>query len=155
MIARARDGQRTATLAPIDPLLEQYESEYHYLFKLVHEVARCDEGEVLLEDYYGMPNVARRFLEAFLAFRYPSVVGDLIKRIEKVDFDQSKKTRILRFLNTYSHSGNVADPEHDPSILAETKPVLCEVLELVEKCDAEHYRGMVSTVATAADENDD
>ena len=155
LVARVKAGQRMATLAPIDPLLEQYESEYHYLFKRVHEEAHRNDGEVMLEEYYGLPNVARRFLEAFLAFRYPGVVGDLIKRMEKVDFDQSKKTRILRFLNTYSHSGRVADPEHDPSILAETKPVLLEVLELIKKCDAEHYRGMVSIVATEAAESDD
>lgn len=148
LLARVNAGHRMATLAPIDPLLEQYESEYHYLFKRVHEEAHRGDGDGTLEQYYGLPNVARRFLEAFLAFRYPAVAGDLIKRMEKVDFDQNKKTRILRFLNTYSHSGSVADPEHDPSILAETKPVLCEVLELIERSDPEHFRGMVSLLTT-------
>ncbi|HWO02653.1 MAG TPA: AAA family ATPase, partial [Blastocatellia bacterium] len=126
---------RSASLRPIDPLLEWYESEYHYLFKRVHQEANRGEAEVLLEEYYGMPNVARRLVESFLAFRYPAGSGDLSRKLEHVDFDSGKKTRILRFLHTYSHSGSIADPEHDPSVLAETKSVLRELLELIEKCD--------------------
>jgi wobble nucleotide-excising tRNase len=75
--------------------------------------------------------------------------------MEEVDFDSKKKTRILRFLHTYSHSGSIAEPEHDPSILSETRSVLGDVLELIEKCDPVHYKGMISTVATAEGEGDD
>ncbi|MEX2135779.1 MAG: AAA family ATPase [Chloroflexota bacterium] len=148
-------GRRTASLGPMDPLLEHYESEYHYLFKRVHaEVHRAD-AQVMLEEYYGMPNLARRLVETFLAFRYPAMQGDLFKQMEEVDFDAKKKTRILRFLHTYSHSGSIAEPEHDPSILSETRSVLGEVLELIEKCDPVHYKGMISIVATAEGEGDD
>ena len=147
-------GRRMASLGPLDPLLEQYESEYHYLFKVVYEEAHRGDAEVMLEEYYGMPNVARRLVEAFLAFHYPAIQG-LYKEMEEVDFDASKKTRILRFLHTYSHSGSIAEPEHDPSILSETKSVLSEVLELIEKCDPVHYKGMMSIVAPAEAESDD
>ncbi|MFQ5644508.1 MAG: AAA family ATPase, partial [Thiogranum sp.] len=33
------DGKRNAAISRIDPLLEEYESEYHFLFRQVHEVA--------------------------------------------------------------------------------------------------------------------
>jgi wobble nucleotide-excising tRNase len=148
-------GRRTASLGPMDPLLEKYESEYHYLFKQVHAEVHRGDAEVMLEEYYGMPNLARRLVEAFLAFRYPAIQGDLSKQMEEVDFDAKKKTRILRFLHTYSHSGSIAEPEHDPSILSETRSVLGEVLELIEKCDPVHYKGMISIVATAEGEGDD
>lgn len=148
-------GQRTASLTPIDPLLEQYESEYHYLFKQVHAEVHRGDAEVMLEEYYGMPNLARRLVEAFLAFRYPAIQGDLSKQMEGINFDGGKKTRILRFLHTYSHSGSVADPEHDPSILSETRSILSEVLELIEACDPVHYKGMMSIVQTTDDEGDD
>lgn len=152
---RIQAGKRTASLARLDPLLEEYESEYHYLFKRVHEEANRDHADVMLEEYYGIPNMARRLVETFLAFRFPGGPSDLSKKIEQVDFESGKKTRILRFLHTYSHSGSIGDPEHDPSILAETKPVLCELLELIEKCDSEHYKGMVSIVSTVEAGNND
>jgi wobble nucleotide-excising tRNase len=73
-------GNRTASLVPMDPLLEQYESEYHYLFKRVYEEAHQPDSGAALDRYYVMPNIARRLVEAFLAFRHPDCADDLSKR---------------------------------------------------------------------------
>lgn len=138
------DGcERSATLTPIDPLLEQFESEYHFLFRQVYDVANsavCSNG---LAQFYGIPNIARRLIETFLAYRFPDCSGDLIKRLERVDYDAEKKTRILRLLNTYSHSGGISDPEHDPSVLAETGEVMKAILAMMKWVDGDHYQGMV------------
>ena len=155
LTTRVNAGNRTASLGPMDRLLERYESEYHYLFKRVYAEVQRNDSDVMLEEYYGMPNVARRLVEAFLAFRYPAIQDDLSKQMDELDFDASKKVRILRFLHTYSHSGSIAEPEHDPSILSETRSVLNDVLGLIKKCDPVHYNGMVSVVETAEAENND
>ncbi|MBI3183150.1 MAG: AAA family ATPase [Myxococcales bacterium] len=143
----ARDGHREAALAPIDPLLEEYESEYHYIFKRVYDESQRGANGVEFEACYGMPNIARRLVEAFLSFRFPSCTGDLAKQLDAVSFDAVKKARILRFLNTHSHHGHVAEPEHDLSVLSETGAVLGDVLALIEATDAEHFRGMKELVA--------
>lgn len=143
-----QSGERTASITAIDPMLEEHESEYHYLFKRIHQEANRDDGGIRLEDYYGMPNQARRLMEAFLAFRYPDGSDDLSKKLDRVDFDPGKKTRILRFLHTYSHSAAIAYPEHDPSVLSETKPVLCDLLNMIKQCDPSHYDGMMRIIST-------
>ena len=89
-----------------------------------------------------VPNVARRLIEAVLAFRFPDISGDLSKQLERVAFDSAKKTRILRLLHTYSHAGAIGDPEHDLSLLAETQPVLRDMLELMKAVDSSHYEGL-------------
>jgi wobble nucleotide-excising tRNase len=152
LTASVRAGQRSASIGPIDAMLETYESEYHYLFKCVFEGGHREDTDVMLERCYGMPNVGRRLLEAFLAFRAPGVAGKLSKKVEALDFDYAKKTRILRFLQTYSHLDSVSDPEHDPSVLAETKPVLCALLELVEALDPDHYHGMLEAIGITPDD---
>ena len=135
------NGSRTSQLSPLDRLLEEHESEYQYLFKRVYEEAhRSDVNS--LEHHYGLPNVARRPIEAFLAFRFPDISGDLGRRFERVNFDNARKTRILRLLNTYSHAGAITEPEHDLSLLAETQPVLNDVLEMMKTVDKEHYEGL-------------
>src|SRR5690606_6936163 len=126
---RHADGSRTSELGHLDRLLEEHESEYQFLFKRVYQEANRNDV-VELEHHYGLPNVARRLLEAFLAFRFPDMSGDLQPRLDRVSFDNAKKTRILRLLNTYSHARAISHPEHDLSLLAETQPVLREVLEL-------------------------
>ena len=143
---RHTDGSRTSELAHLDPLLQEHESEYQYLFKRVYDEAHRDDV-VQLEHHYGLPNVARRLIEAFLAFRFPEMSGDLGPRLDRVTFDSAKKTRILRLLNTYSHAGAISDPEHDLSLLAETQPVLLDLLELMKTVDKDHYEGLEKLVA--------
>lgn len=151
MLASAwQDNRRIAALAPLDPLLHEFESEYHYLFKRVFEEATRMSAAVSLAEYYGLPNIARRLLEAFLAFRVPGRSNELYQQLELIDCDQGAKTRILRFLHTHSHHGRIADPEHDPSVLAETPAVLRDVLSLIEKVDPGHYAGMESLVRPQA-----
>lgn len=141
--ATVTDGERFSSLSAMDRLLEDYESEYHFLFKQVHDVANIVPPAVELVQYYGLPNIARRLIETFLAYRFPDCGGDLSKRMERADFDTAKKTRILRLLNTYSHSGGISDPEHDPSVLAETQEVMKVILELMKEVDKVHYNGMM------------
>ncbi len=147
LLATIVDGERNAVLSPIDPLLEQFESEYHFLFKQVHDVANSAVTAAELSLYYGIPNIARRLIETFLAYRFPDCGGDLIRRFDRVDFDAAKKTRILRLLNTYSHSGGISDPEHDPSVLAETQDVMKTILELMQAMDDVHYQGMLKLMS--------
>ncbi len=142
------DGQRASVFGPLDRLLEEHDSEYQYLFKRVYDEAHRANVDSL-EHHYGLPNVARRLLESFLAFRFPDVRGELYQRFARVNFDSAKKTRILRLLNTYSHSGAIADPGHDLTLLAEAQPVLIDVLALMEAVDKDHYDGLKKLVAPA------
>jgi wobble nucleotide-excising tRNase len=143
---RHTDGSRTSRIGPLDALLQEHESEYQYLFKRVYREAHRNDVATL-EHHYGLPNVARRLVEAFLAFRFPEMSGDLGPRLDRAAFDTAKKSRILRFLNTYSHASAVSDPEHDLSLLAETQPVLLDVLELMKVVDKDHYDGLQKLVA--------
>lgn len=142
-------GRRAASLQPLDPFLHQYESEYHYLFKRVHEEAHKPAVQGL-ETYYAIPNIARRLLESFLAFRVPDKPGELFQKLEAVPYDPAKKTRILRFLHTYSHFDQVAEPDHDPSVLSETPAILQEVLALIRECDPDHYKCMTDMVNSSS-----
>jgi len=142
--AALHDGKRSAIIAKLDPMLHEHESEYHYLFKKVHDesLKTAQQGEI--EGCYGMPNIARRLLEGFLAFRCPNKTGRLYQQLEEVNFDAAKKSRIQRFLDTYSHHEHVGEAEHDPSILSETPAVLVDVLELIKTTDKGHYDGMIA-----------
>ncbi|MRR49669.1 MAG: hypothetical protein EG825_01945 [Rhodocyclaceae bacterium] len=148
-------GQRAAALHPLDPLLREYESEYHYLFKSVFDEANSQAGNGELAASYSMPNVARRVLEAFLAFRVPGKARELYQQFEQIEFEPAKKARILRFVHTHSHFKEVAEPEHDLSVLAETRPVLQDVLALIEKSDPEHYRHMLALIGTQDNQTGD
>jgi len=146
MLICVRDGdQRCATICQLDPLLKEYESEYHYLFACIYRAASSDAPGTL-EQNYSLPNMARRLLESFLGFRRPGISDNLREKMENIDFDGVRKSRILRFVHTYSHSNTIGEPEHDPSLLTEARSVLKDLLELIESEDKAHYDAMVTLV---------
>ena len=144
-------GQRLSTLRQLDPLLEWYESEYHYLFARVF--LESQNTQTTLTENYVLPNMARRLLEGFLAFRMPQISGDLWSKLRDVKFDEVMKTRILRFVNTHSHSESIGEPEHDPSLLAEARPVLEDLLTLIKTLDPDHYSAMEELVNAPTEED--
>ena len=140
------DSPRTVIRA-LDPLLEYYESEYHYLFALVFEKAQA-EAHIPLNQAYLISNVSRRLLEAFLAFRYPQIPDNLRKKIETVKFEEAKKIRIGRFINTHSHDHIIDEPGHDPAIFCETRSVLNDILDLIKSVDHKHFKAMTELATT-------
>ena len=155
MLDCLRDGeQRCAAICQLDRFLEEYESEYHYLFARVHR-ATTSKAPATLEQNYMLPNMARRLLESFLAFRQPATPGDLWQKMEGVTFEEGRKLRILRFLHTYSHSDAIGEPEHDPSLLAEAGSVLTDLMELIQAQDKAHYDEMIKLVNHMATEGDE
>lgn len=140
--ATVMNGKRNAAVARLDPLLERYESEYHFLFRKVRDVAMGGGVANGLEALYGMPNIGRRLLEAFLAFRLPGDSGELKSQLDKIGYDSDKKLRLLRMLHTYSHDDRVLEGEHDVSILSETPEVLSILLDLMRTEDPKHFAEM-------------
>jgi wobble nucleotide-excising tRNase len=61
-------------------------------------------------------------------------------------FDEAKRTRLVRFLHTYSHSGFIDEQQHDPTILAETPMILKELMSFIEFEDKKHYEEMVKMI---------
>ncbi len=144
-------GKRTSVLCPLDPLLLTYESEYHFLFASVYRFANGPMPDGL-EACYGLPNVARRLVESFLAFRHPGAFDNLWGALREVSTsDEARKGRILNFVQTHSHGPGTGQPEHDPSILGESRSILREVLALIESEDSEHYAAMKNLVDPGAD----
>ncbi len=137
---------RTSSIAVIDPLLRKYESEYHYLFSLIYKAATSTET-VDLERYYPLPNIARRLLESFCAFRKPLKTGNLLAQLDCIGCDCVKKTRVIRFLHTYSHAEQYGEPEHDLSILLETRGILNDLLSMIESEDPQHFNEMKELVS--------
>lgn len=146
MLDRVPDSEtRRMEIRLLDPLLEKYESDYHFLFARVYRERTVAVGTTLAQ-LYDIPNVARRLLESFLAFRVPHISGGLWQKLRESQFDQSRKTRILRLVNAHSHSDGISEPEHDPSLLGEARSVLDDLLEFIESEDPDHFNAMVEAV---------
>lgn len=123
-------------------------SEYHLLFSRVAHAVVDRRGDECLADQMNelalMPNAARRMLEAFLSFRCPEKTGSFHVAIQsamnKEDLDTSIRTRVERYLHTYSHfdGGNISQPLR----LTEATIVLRSLFELMHHIDPDHVSSM-------------
>lgn len=138
MVSLADDDGKYNSITVMDKLLKDYASEYQYLFQLVKKGAEAQDRD--LSELYGLPNVGRRLLEHFIAFKFPGGKGkeNLIVRMKKLEMDSKTMALLNRFLNIHSHGDGIASAEHDLNLLAETPKVMQAILEVMRKEDKEH-----------------
>ena len=72
--------------------------------------------------------------------------GSLHARLEALVFDDVKKTRILRFVDTHSHAEQIGGGHDEASALAEAPDVMRNLVELIEYSDHEHAERMRKAV---------
>ncbi|MBX3404433.1 MAG: AAA family ATPase [Phycisphaeraceae bacterium] len=145
---------RVAKIRAIDQLLMEFESEYHYLFARIYRMA-TEQPAPTLEAYYSAPSIARRVMETFVAFRVPDLGGHnrLWSQMQTIPFDDVKKSRIYRFLQTHSHRDVVGDGDEDLTLLGESRAVLNDVLAFMRAADDDHVARMIAKVTTPAPGN--
>lgn len=138
LVSLMNDGGKNNTITELDRLLKDFASEYQYLFHLVKKGATAQGEE--LSKLYGLPNVGRRLLEHFIAFKFPGGIETekLIHRMEKLGLDSKTLALLNRFLNIHSHGDAIASAEHDLNLLAESPKVMQAILEVMRKEDNEH-----------------
>lgn len=134
VVCKEEVGGRSASIIPLDKLLLDHTTEYHYLFKLLYGFK--SDGTILAA--YHIPNVARKVLETFLEFNVPSE-GSLYQRIEAIDFDAQKKTAIYKFANDLSHATGKG---FDPALVSEAQKNVTALLEMIKAVAPAHYAGL-------------
>ncbi|MBI4087846.1 AAA family ATPase, partial [Candidatus Kaiserbacteria bacterium] len=131
------DDKRKAVLDVLDELLLKYESEYHFLFKLLKEMRDSQDGSLLRA--YPVPNIARKVWDTFLMFRVPDGNGTYVKMeyLKSKQYDAQILDAIYKFTNDQSH---ITGAGFDPALVPETQKVVVELLAMIETLDPEHFR---------------
>ena len=145
--------RRVAFLDDLDPLLKDYESEYHYLFKKLADFKKdtITSAQGTIEAVYHYPNVARKVLECFLSFRVPTR-GTMYTRMLKMKaFDSSISAtdvkEVYNFINSNSHLDTKTGLiQFDPTLGVNGSRYIDKTLELIGKCDKQHYDSMIKLV---------
>lgn len=129
-------------------------SSYHHAFMSVAEAKRklveSDSLENRLDAQLLFPNVMRRILESFLAFKRPDWVGDFTDAMRKagqllVDSDyegdaDALRQQLTRYSHAYSHNQT---PETDETINPdEIKSAISSVFVFMNQLDPAHFRGL-------------
>lgn len=125
-------------------LLTSFNSEYAYLFSLLHnfQASPTDTYEFL----YHLPNVARRFVETFLNFKYLER-NKIDESIDKLITNPVECERARKFMHYYSHN-LTTDKFMKFADLAECQAVVDIIINSVNTLDPIHLTSLKTTVTT-------
>lgn len=146
------DGTRESSFSDLPAIIREYESEYHYLFSLIYNLANDPENS---EGYmYLLPNALRKVLETYLAFKQPGFsdlegLGPLIEAHEKIDPMQVRALEALA--QTESHAQSIGDTiTFSQFTLEQIADAARAFLHLVEITDPMHSERMGKLCRKAA-----
>jgi wobble nucleotide-excising tRNase len=138
------DGKRFARLVRLPPLIQEYDSEYHYLYSLVSGLV--EDPEAFERFAYLMPNAIRKVLEIFLAFKLPGSagLGDKINQLVAGKNLEEARVRSMEHLaQMESHADNIGDVvTFSGFTLEQVKDAAETLLSLIETADPEHRKAM-------------
>lgn len=128
---------RFANITKMDKEICDYESEYHYLFKILKQMR--DEQDDSIAKAYPIPNIARKVWDSFLMFAVPNgrKTYQKMEELKKIGYDEQKIDAIYKFTNDQSH---ITGAGFDPALVPETKKVVSELFEMMELIAPEHFR---------------
>ena len=141
------EGQvrRSSTIVEMSKLLREYDSEYHFLFS--HVLRFVKQAEAYDDHGYMIPNVLRRVLDIFLAFKCPGGSG-LPNQLDKLcadypDLDRDRLAALERLAQVESHSDNLDDLlSFSTMTLEETRTAVDALLAMMEHVDTKHLANL-------------
>ncbi len=130
--------------------LRNYITEFHYLF---HQIYKCKDQAAAAENhepFFGFGNNLRKFLEAFLFFKFPyhDDKNDSFERIKKF-FGKEEDTAVAlinRLNNEFSHLEAVPDRGFKPVEIPEISKVANYVLEKIYASDKVQYNCLLKSI---------
>ncbi|MCU1778511.1 AAA family ATPase [Pseudomonas sp. 14P_5.3_Bac1] len=141
----------TSSLRVMPGYLKSYVTEFNYLF---HQVFKCANAadvpaEQEHECYYNYGNNARKFLEAFLYFKYPNANEKDNNKLERFFGSDSKASMLTeRIHNEYSHLAGVFERSINPIDVPEMKRSAQFILNKMKEKDPEQYSAFLESIGS-------
>lgn len=130
--------------------LRDYITEFNYLFHQIYKCRNQDAAQSGHEPFYGFGNNLRKFLEAFLFFKFPHQddKNDAFERIKKF-FGEEDATAIAlvnRLNNEFSHLESIPDRGFKPVEIPEIAKVANFVLDRIYATDPDQYNALLKSI---------
>lgn len=127
--------------------LKDYVTEFNYLF---HQIYLCANS--LLDDetqhhlYYNFANNTRKFLEAFLFYKYPNAIEHEDKLARFFGDNRQASAMTDRINNEYSHLVGLFERSMIPVDVPEMKKTAAFILKKIEEKDIDQYDALLKSI---------
>lgn len=129
--------------------LKKYTTEFNYLFHQIYKCANAGNANKEHECFYNFGNNLRKFLDAYLFYRYPA--NQSIK--DKMDMffagNQAASDLANRVDNEFSHLEHIFDRSMRPIDIPEIPKLAKYVLSKIQTKDSDQYIAMLQSIGEA------
>lgn len=147
---RTQTGEFPCALENLPKTLLKHKSEYNYLFSLLKEFNDSNDKSNF-EFLYIVPNILRRFFEAYLFMKYPDgkrFSAEAEKFLQHAN--ECDKKAALKLMNEYSHEENPTHTQKFPDI-QEVESVIKFIFNSIKEKDKEHFDALMEAINESSD----
>lgn len=140
-------GSSNISLMP--SYLKEYITEFNYLFHQIYKCRDAEYAKVSHEPFYSFGNNLRKFLEAFLFYKYPhhDNQSDSFERMKKFFGDDDLSVALINRLNNeLSHLESIFDRSMKPLEIPEIPKLANYVLDKIYENDPHQYNSLVKSI---------
>lgn len=145
LIITRTDQVSDITLMP--RYLKDYVTEFNFLF---HQIYKCAHAHIDSDEshdcYYNFGNNARKFLEAFLYYKYPNAVEKDDKLSRFFGDDTLAVSLTDRINNEFSHLEGIFERSVMPIDVPEMKTTASFILRKIEEKDPDQYSALLQSI---------
>ncbi|MBB6481540.1 AAA family ATPase [Spirochaeta isovalerica] len=145
LIVTRVDDESTLSLMP--RYLKDYVTEFNFLFHQIYKCANTDiESDESHSIFYNFGNNARKFLEAFLFYKFPNAVEKDDKLYRFFGRDALSSALTDRINNEYSHLEGLFERSVMPVDVPEMKSTAKFILDKINEKDPEQYEALLQSI---------
>lgn len=139
--------EQTSDITLMPKYLKDYVTEFNFLF---HQIHKCAHAQISDDQnhacYYNFGNNTRKFLEAFLYFKYPNAAERDNKLVRFFGDDSLAVSLMDRINNEFSHLDGVFERSMSPIDVPEMKTTAQFILKKIEEKDPNQYSALCQSI---------
>ena len=133
--------------------MQEHVTEFNYLFHQIYKCSQATENENH-ELFYNFGNNARKFLEAYLYYKYPDNEKNCLhKKMKRFFSNEYAATTMDRIDNELSHLEGLIERGMTISDYAEMKKCAQFILDTIKDKDQEQYNAFCESIGIRTDVN--
>jgi wobble nucleotide-excising tRNase len=145
---------KTSNITLMPRYLKDYVTEFNFLFHQIYKCANAQvESDASHDCYYNFGNNARKFLEAFLYYKYPNAIEKDDKLARFFGDDTLASSLTDRINNEFSHLAGMFERSVIPIDVPEMKTTANFILKKIRENDPDQYSALLESIGVT-DDND-
>jgi wobble nucleotide-excising tRNase len=139
-----RIAEKSSTLEDMPVSLARYQSEYHFLFEVIHRFHKAPDKtahEVLML----LPNAMRRFIELYTYSRLPGPKdSEQVDERAEILFGVERAKRILKIFHYFSHGNTLERLAGNNELIFDLEHAVKDLIDAISETDTRHMDALVA-----------